>query len=275
MPKVKASRNRTAGSCLPIPSGWGVPQLNKALRVELNRLRKAARITKPIMPGYLRDGRKVSTNLYIGSSHKVAGPDHLKFRELGRIYYCRAGRIFFPGTQEDIPIGVLQGSPRLGQLLRHRAMLKGWALTRTSTEAQVPDDDEIEFVETNDMVVDADDIEVPTHVNSDDTIQDDDDEGEIVTWGLRPYTVKVVVQLTDNTQEDFFLVIARPELRYKLSLNYMKIQLKITGVEEDDVLERYLPTGEDLKFVVQAWDRPFVVPQGETLFLRLSGCTTA
>ncbi|KAL0563352.1 hypothetical protein V5O48_018718, partial [Marasmius crinis-equi] len=220
MPKAKVLRSRTGRrNPLFIPGNCGVPELNKALRVELNRLRKVGRVAKPIMPGYLRDGRKVSTDMYIGSSHKVTGSAHPKFRELGRIYYCRAGRIFFPGVQEDIPIGLLQRSSHLRQLLTHRAMLKGWRPetdVQANTRATPPAaDDEIEFVDTQDMEIDSDEIEVPEHINSDDTVQDED-EGEIVTWGLRPYTVKVVVWITDNIPEDFFLVIARPELRYKL-----------------------------------------------------------
>ncbi|KAL0565318.1 hypothetical protein V5O48_016703, partial [Marasmius crinis-equi] len=236
---------------------------------ELWRLRAAAGIAKPKMPAFLRNGGlKVKTNLYLGSRHKVCGPAHPKFEELGRVYFCSSGGSHFPDFQEDIPLSLLRGSITLGQLLLHRAVVKGW--TKPNPEPELSEvapatgqdsDDEIEFVESR-------------HVNSDDTVIDDSKplevnyDSDVMIVAHRPaYAVKVYVYVK-NTPGHVFTVMAKPNNDYKLTLYSMKVELGNVAIESPDDVE-CRPHGKRDKFKKQPWGQPFVVPQGGSLDLRL------
>ncbi|KAL0569929.1 hypothetical protein V5O48_012032 [Marasmius crinis-equi] len=267
MPKPRSSCSRTRSKAIPGLSSETA--LNKHLRAELWCLRAAAGIAKPKMPAFLRNGGlKVKTDLYLGSRHKVCGPAHPKFEELGRIYFSSGGGTHFPDFQEDIPLSLLRGSITLGQLLLHRAVVKGW--TKSDPQPEPPEvapatgqdsDDEIEFVESG-------------HVNSDDTVIDDSEplevnyDSDIVIVAHRPaYSVKVYVYVK-NTPGHVFAVMAKPNNDYKLTLYSMKMELGNVAIESPDAVECRLH-GKGAQFKKQPWGQPFVVRQGESLDLRL------
>ncbi|KAL0567211.1 hypothetical protein V5O48_014785 [Marasmius crinis-equi] len=269
MPKTTSSRTRTGRKANVNRSSETL--LNRQLRDELWRLRAAGGIAKPRMPTFLRNGGlKVKTDLYLGSSHKVYGPAHPKFEELGRVYFSSGGGTHFPDFQEDIPLSLLRGSVSLRQLLLHRAVVKGWstpdsqpAVPEAASAGGLVSDDEIEFVDSG-------------HVNSDDTVADDSEslevnyDSDIAIVAYRPvYTVKVHVWVK-NTPGHVFTVMARPNNDYKLTLYSMKSKLGEVAIENGDAVECRLH-GRGAKFEKQPWGQPFVVRQGESLDLRLQG----
>ncbi|KAL0564926.1 hypothetical protein V5O48_017109 [Marasmius crinis-equi] len=220
--------------------------LNNRIHNVLTQLRCSNKVPNPERPVQLTNGnRPVGRCLYTGDTHKVHGPTHPKFAELGRVYFARNGRTYFPAHQQDIPLQYLEGSHQLLELLAERTIQKGWV--QPEPEVEEASDEEAQAPNATDLADSNDEFETVGHVFSNATTATQVDEDiEIISYRTA-FDVNVWVWVKNDAPVQRFMVTAKPQNDYQLTLYSMKRELGELDlpVENGAKVEHYFRESDD------------------------------
>ncbi|KAK1235930.1 hypothetical protein PQX77_000829 [Marasmius sp. AFHP31] len=266
MPKQAVQPFRPRGA-KPYDKSQRYTLLGERIRSLLGHFRIMGGIKFPGVPIHFKN-QDAKHKFYVGAGMCVAGPTHPNFRDLGRLYYVKDNKAYYP-IQKDIPLGLLTSSRELLNCLKEWARLRKWATFGD-------DDDNSAIEEAGNKTLGSDileeeakleeeleEIEVQEELyESREEIEEDD---EIVITACRfPYNVKVWVFVSDEEGAAPFYVRVYPTNGYKLTLNAMKDELTRLGIKDGATIEhKYGDT-----WFFQRWDVSFVAPpEGEELDL--------